>query len=129
MIAKNETFAIKGGTAINFFIRDIPRFSADIDLTYIEITESHQALDEISSFLFELKNNIHRTFTEANVHEQKLEGTIHTRSLIININNATVKIEPNLIIQCKVNTVTLHKVKSNLPPYYYSGGNNHATNT
>jgi len=27
-------FALKGGTAINFFIRDFPRLSVDIDLVY-----------------------------------------------------------------------------------------------
>jgi predicted nucleotidyltransferase component of viral defense system len=27
-------FALKGGTAINFFLRDMPRLSVDIDFTY-----------------------------------------------------------------------------------------------
>jgi len=35
-VAKEECFALKGGTAINFFIRrDLPRLSVDIDLDYI----------------------------------------------------------------------------------------------
>ena len=33
-IAKEEIFALKGGTAINLFVRDMPRLSVDIDLTY-----------------------------------------------------------------------------------------------
>ena len=32
-IAKEEIFALKGGTAINLFVRDMPRLSIDIDLT------------------------------------------------------------------------------------------------
>jgi len=31
-IAKEEMFALKGGTAINLFVRDMPRLSVDVDL-------------------------------------------------------------------------------------------------
>ena len=31
-VAKEESFALKGGTAINLFVRDMPRLSVDIDL-------------------------------------------------------------------------------------------------
>jgi len=33
-VNEEEVFALKGGTAINFFFRDLPRLSVDIDLTY-----------------------------------------------------------------------------------------------
>ena len=33
-IANETVFALKGGTAINLFYRDMPRLSVDIDLTY-----------------------------------------------------------------------------------------------
>jgi hypothetical protein len=41
-------FALKGGTAINFFVRDMPRLSVDIDLTYLPVGEREIALDGIS---------------------------------------------------------------------------------
>jgi predicted nucleotidyltransferase component of viral defense system len=31
-VAKQECFALKGGTAINLFVREFPRLSVDIDL-------------------------------------------------------------------------------------------------
>ena len=34
LVAQEPCFALKGGTAINLFIRDMPRLSVDIDLTY-----------------------------------------------------------------------------------------------
>lgn len=34
-IAKESCFALKGGTAINLFVRDFPRLSVDADLTYL----------------------------------------------------------------------------------------------
>jgi predicted nucleotidyltransferase component of viral defense system len=36
-VEKETCFALKGGTAINFFLRDMPRLSVDIDLTYLPI--------------------------------------------------------------------------------------------
>lgn len=38
-VAKEECFAMHGGTAINLFLQDMPRLSVDIDLTYVEIAE------------------------------------------------------------------------------------------
>ena len=32
----NDIFAMKGGTAINLFVRDMPRLSVDIDVAYID---------------------------------------------------------------------------------------------
>lgn len=30
----NDVFAMKGGTAINLFVQDMPRLSVDIDVVY-----------------------------------------------------------------------------------------------
>ena len=34
-----KDFAVHGGTAINLFYKNMPRYSVDIDLTYIPIHE------------------------------------------------------------------------------------------
>lgn len=36
-VAREDCFALKGGTAINLFVRDMPRLSVDIDLTYLPV--------------------------------------------------------------------------------------------
>ena len=36
-IAEEDCFALKGGTAINLFVRNMPRLSVDIDLTYLPV--------------------------------------------------------------------------------------------
>ena len=55
-ISLEKTFALKGGSAINFFYRDMPRLSVDIDLTYLPIEDwqtstanIHAAFDRIIS--------------------------------------------------------------------------------
>jgi len=35
VIFQESCFALKGGTAINLFVRDLPRLSVDIDLVYL----------------------------------------------------------------------------------------------
>ena len=42
--AQEEVFALKGGTAINLFYRDMLRLSVDIDLTYLPVRERQRAL-------------------------------------------------------------------------------------
>ena len=39
VVMKDRRLALKGGTAINFFYRDAPRLSIDIDLCYLPIED------------------------------------------------------------------------------------------
>ncbi len=50
-IAREEVFALKGGTAINLFYRDMPRLSVDIDLTYLPTSDRATALRDIETTL------------------------------------------------------------------------------
>ena len=40
-------FALKGGTALNLFVRDMPRLSADIDLAFLPVTDRERSLREL----------------------------------------------------------------------------------
>lgn len=50
-VAAEENFALKGGTAINLFFRDLPRLSVDIDLVWLPLDNRDQALAGIKSAL------------------------------------------------------------------------------
>jgi len=50
-IAAEQVFALKGGTAINLFYRDMPRLSVDIDLTYLPVGDRDTALQGIDAAL------------------------------------------------------------------------------
>lgn len=45
-LERHPCFALKGGTAINLFVRDFPRVSVDIDLTYLPLKPRIEALAE-----------------------------------------------------------------------------------
>ena len=58
IIAQEEILALNGGTSINLFIRDMPRLSVDIDLTYLPIDDRETALRNISDGLASIKQNL-----------------------------------------------------------------------
>lgn len=57
-VAKEECFAMHGGTAINLFVREMPRLSVDIDLTYVALAERYQTLEGINAALLRIKHRI-----------------------------------------------------------------------
>lgn len=48
VLNKFDCFALKGGTAINLFIRNMPRLSVDIDLAYLPIEPRKIFLENIT---------------------------------------------------------------------------------
>ena len=61
-ISREEIFALKGGTAINLFIRDMPRLSVDIDLTYLPFDHREEALQKIQDGLGRIRTVIEKQF-------------------------------------------------------------------
>lgn len=60
-IVKKETcFALKGGTAINLFVRDFPRLSVDIDLAYLPLEPREIALANVRNALAAIAANINK---------------------------------------------------------------------
>ena len=51
LVEPETCFALKGGTAINFFLRDMPRLSVDIDLAYLPIEPRDDSLRKIGESL------------------------------------------------------------------------------
>jgi len=101
-INRYPCFALKGGTAINLFVRDLPRVSVDIDLTYLPLKPRDEALQEIQDALQSLKRDIEQRITESTVRE--LRNGDHIVKLLVSTPGATVKIEPNLILRGSVYT-------------------------
>lgn len=60
-VAEEEIFALKGGTAINLFLWDMPRLSVDIDLTYTLLDDRSTALKNIAGGLNRIKERFKAT--------------------------------------------------------------------
>lgn len=98
-ILVEESFALKGGTAINFFFRDLPRLSVDIDLTYLPLTDRGKALQDIHDALQRIADRLKRKQPGAKITPRISRETSLLIGLIVMRNNATVKIEPNAIMR------------------------------
>jgi len=91
-VAKERCFALHGGTAINLFIRNMPRLSVDIDLTYVPIEDRETALKNIAEGLQRIKANIERIVSGARITPRFDVGKLQ-----ISANGVDIKIEVNLV--------------------------------
>jgi predicted nucleotidyltransferase component of viral defense system len=73
-VAKETIFALKGGTAINLFVRSMPRLSVDIDLTYLPIDDRETALKSISDGLGRIKADLEKSISGISVTPASREG-------------------------------------------------------
>jgi predicted nucleotidyltransferase component of viral defense system len=58
LVAEEKCFALKGGTAINLFVRDMPRLSVDVDLTYLPIQSYPESLKAIDAAMRRIEARI-----------------------------------------------------------------------
>jgi predicted nucleotidyltransferase component of viral defense system len=92
-------FALKGGTAINFFVRDFPRLSVDIDLVYLPIEDRPTTLRGIDAALRRISTNIRRALPGAQVREQPLVGEKLIIKLSVRSGWAEITVEPNTVLR------------------------------
>lgn len=100
-IAAEPEFALHGGTAINFFVRDLPRLSVDIDLTYLPLESREEAHANITRKLRLMAKKFRNAFPGIQIIEKE-DRSRSISKLLVNYQNALVKIEPNLIIRGSV---------------------------
>lgn len=91
-VAKEKCFALHGGTAINLFLRDMPRLSVDIDLTYLPIESRDSSLKNIAEALSKIKANIEKVIPNVRITPRFEAGKLQ-----ISANRGDIKIEVNLV--------------------------------
>lgn len=91
-VAAEDIFALKGGTAINLFYRDLPRLSVDIDLTYLPVKERAESLDEINAAMDRIADACNRGLRQGSARRIAGGGGGATR-VQVRQGNAEIKIE------------------------------------
>lgn len=99
LIQTEEIFALKGGTAINFFIRDLPRLSVDIDLAFLPLFIRTEALESIHLALERISKKVKEKILKSRTDSKRLQGTEQNVGIVVSIEGITVKIEPNIVIR------------------------------
>ncbi len=91
-VASKEVFALKGGTAISLFYRDLPRLSVDIDLTYLPIKERAESLAEINEAMDRIVYSVERGIKGAKARQIRGVVVVATR-VLARLDGVEIKIE------------------------------------
>lgn len=93
----NDIFAMKGGTAINLFIQDMPRLSVDIDVVYLPWkTQRDEALRAINNELSAIAQRVELLGVQTRLIRSKDLGDT---KLIVENDTSQVKIEVNIVFR------------------------------
>jgi predicted nucleotidyltransferase component of viral defense system len=110
-VAKQECFALKGGTAINLFVRELPRLSVDIDLVYLPMKNRDEALQEISEALDVISADLKIAFKDVELTEAYKSKRDALR-LIVARNGVQIKVELSPVLRGTVYEPQLMEVCS-----------------
>jgi predicted nucleotidyltransferase component of viral defense system len=90
-VAREKCFALHGGTTINLFVREMPRLSVDIDLTYVLVEDRALSLATIREALGRIKASAEKAVRGAQVSDRSDIG-----KLLVTQWGVPVKLEVNL---------------------------------
>ena len=99
LVAAEPAFALKGGTTINLFLRDMPRVSVDIDLTYVPIKNRASSLKEIDAAMKRIAAAIEHGVRGAKVNTSAPKGEKGITKLIVRGDGAQIKIEVTPVLR------------------------------
>jgi predicted nucleotidyltransferase component of viral defense system len=96
-VFRSPRFALKGGTALNLFVQDMPRLSVDIDVVFTDhALDREGALRAISAELKSIKAEVSRMGYRAQLPTSKSGDEV---KLLVDGNGVQVKVEVNFIFR------------------------------
>jgi hypothetical protein len=98
-----ECFALKGGSAINFYLKDMPRLSVDIDLAYLPIKEREESLKDMSDSLHRIAQNIEQSVTGATAKPNRMSRTPYSSRVWVEQDGVAIKIEVSPVLRGSLN--------------------------
>jgi len=110
LVAEEPVFALKGGTAINLFVRDLPRLSVDIDLTYMPVEDRATSLASIDAAMLRIKKRIEQRLRGVRVTPSRLQGDNIVTKLIVRQDGVQIKIEVTPVLRGTVYEPSLMSV-------------------
>ena len=98
-VAQETCFALKGGTAINLFVRAMPRLSVDIDLTYLPIADRQESLHDIDAALRRIAHRIMASLPSVRVDNSTLQAQEPISKLIVRDEHVQIKVEVTPVLR------------------------------
>lgn len=110
IVGDENSFALKGGTAINLFVRDMPRLSVDIDLTYLPMHPRAAALRAIDDAMKGIAERIHAAIAGSRVTATAVQPEGAVTKLLVRAAGAQIKIEVTPVLRGTVYPAELRAV-------------------
>ncbi|MER2534758.1 MAG: nucleotidyl transferase AbiEii/AbiGii toxin family protein [Rhizobiaceae bacterium] len=98
-VAAEKEFALKGGTAINLFVRDMPRLSVDIDLTYLPVAGRPESLAAIDAAMKRMAAALRAGLRSARIMEVVNAREQIVTKLTVQRGDAQIKIEVTPVLR------------------------------
>jgi len=98
-VAAERCFALKGGTAINLFIRDLPRLSVDIDLTYLPVSSREESLAAIDAAMRQIMERIRKALPAVQIHATETLPEKAITKLLVRHDGVQIKIEVTPVLR------------------------------
>jgi predicted nucleotidyltransferase component of viral defense system len=109
-LAARPEFALKGGTAINLFFRELPRLSVDIDLVYLPLQDRDASMAGIDQGLRALAQEVERTVPGATTQAEVQTSFGVTLKLTVRRGNYTIKVEVTPVLRGNVLPVQMREL-------------------
>mgnify|MGYP002635495229 CR=1 FL=1 len=97
-----KDLALKGGTAINFFINDLPRLSVDIDLCYLQVLGREESLQNITNAIGRVSETIQIHYPNSQIDPRVNHRDGVQYGFNIELNDVSIKVETNYVIRGSV---------------------------
>jgi predicted nucleotidyltransferase component of viral defense system len=98
-VAAEKSFALKGGTAINLFVRNLPRISVDLDLAYLPVADRDTSLTAIDAALRGISAGIAGGIRGSRVDEVAPRGETRITKLNVRTDGAQIQIEVTPVLR------------------------------
>ena len=98
LVGRERCFALKGGSAINLFVRDLPRLSVDLDLTFVPVKERAQSMAEMDAALARMAGAIGRALTGVEIQHGAGRPGERTK-LFVKRDGVGVKVETSPVLR------------------------------
>ena len=111
LVLVDDTFALKGGTAINLFVRDMPRLSVDLDLVFPDHTlPREEALRRINEAIRQSVARLKKQGFQTRVPASTDAGET---KLLVRQGAIEVKVEVNFVMRGTVRPVRMASLTQN----------------
>lgn len=105
LVFVDDTFALKGGTAINLFVRDMPRLSVDLDLVFPDHKlPRSEALGRINDAIHQSVERLNKRGFQTHI---PASGDAGETKLLVRQGTTEVKVEVNFVMRGTVQPVRM----------------------